>query len=652
MADNSVLFKGSPLHQYLEGIEHGQQLDVEPRSLSNQSKVQEKQHSRLAVIYYYIKLLWLALWHESTKRQQQLHNKLIENGKYTCIELLLNNDVLLEEDEDIVRQINSNIFDNLYLKWNKVKWNQEIEKESIKIRQVLCVLKPYLRKHFSLEISKALTCAIALYFKSSLFFGTLAILSLSTFAFLVMGYFIYRLLWQEKYTKVAQDQDFTTLESAITTIENYIACSKKVVRFIMEMEVISRGFTLLGDTIPPITRIELKSDRRQCNHLRQTLFMISLKQIIAIQEATNTIVKRYGLGAKLNNLDICCPIPLYELGIVKSAQAMRSLCYKQFSEFFCCLIQACIVSDTALRQIFAWRIIHELVDSIKTSCKDLADSMETQKLAFSAAKNRLSSNYSSDNQSNTAQSQLSQSIRNFRLHLLATINRLELFEKCVKAFDDNKEQINSDNSATEGLYNQITMDINSARDCWSFAKTTVMKILNKPIEDPESRSQQDGNEETEVEIPTGLSSINTIIAEENEDKVYEAYITKKDMVSLLEGIDNSVEDVQKEQISNTALMNELQNVLRDRVAEKNSPAYAVTEKVKRDFIPATENKHSYNNERDRCLVNIFSGTASSDDLLTNSKLISSINAIHDGGAFTIKQDIIGDESDDETNSTD
>lgn len=27
------------------------------------------------------------------------------------------------------------------------------------------------------------------------------------------------------------------------------------------------------------------------------------------------------------------------------------------------------------------------------------------------------------------------------------------------------------------------MDINSARDCWSFARSTVMKILNKPTND-------------------------------------------------------------------------------------------------------------------------------------------------------------------------
>ena len=95
-------------------------------------------------------------------------------------------------------------------------------------------------------------------------------------------------------------------------------------------------------------------------------------------------------------------------------------------------------------------------------------------------------------------------------------------------------------------------------------------------------------------------------------------------------------------------MNELQSVLRDRVAEKNSPAYAVTEKVERDHTPSVENKKpSYNTERDRSFVNIFSGTALQDDLLTNRKIISSVNAIHDGGTFAIKQDIIGDDSDDE-----
>lgn len=95
-------------------------------------------------------------------------------------------------------------------------------------------------------------------------------------------------------------------------------------------------------------------------------------------------------------------------------------------------------------------------------------------------------------------------------------------------------------------------------------------------------------------------------------------------------------------------MNELQNVLRDRVAEKNSPAYAVTEKVERDHISPMENKkRSYNTERDRSFVNIFSGTALKDDLLTNKNIISSVNAIHDVGAFAIKQDIIGDDSDEE-----
>lgn len=142
------------------------------------------------------------------------------------------------------------------------------------------------------------------------------------FGALVIGFY----LRPPSRTPIFQHRRNTAvLERCLKSLEALELSASRSIRFIQEIELVSRGYGISSSLLPPIARLEMASQTRRCVLLRQTIWGSLRRAVHAIREGTRRAMASHPLcgSADYPGYYLACS-PNEGISLVGDVEAVRN----------------------------------------------------------------------------------------------------------------------------------------------------------------------------------------------------------------------------------------------------------------------------------------------------------------------------------------
>ncbi|EXJ61198.1 uncharacterized protein A1O5_11990 [Cladophialophora psammophila CBS 110553] len=102
------------------------------------------------------------------------------------------------------------------------------------------------------------------------------------------GYLVLLYFARRQYLEFVRQSAGSTLGKVVSNSHNYDSIAAEALRFIQEVEVVSRGYEI-SHPLPPVSRLEDKNSQSRCRDLRTTLGITLTASIVRCVEAHNAV---------------------------------------------------------------------------------------------------------------------------------------------------------------------------------------------------------------------------------------------------------------------------------------------------------------------------------------------------------------------------
>ncbi|XP_038045428.1 vezatin-like [Patiria miniata] len=382
---------------------------------------------------------------------------------------------------------------------------------------------------------------------------------------------------------------------------------KKSIRYIQEVEVISRGFTMLSP-YTPVVRLEnaaSSKQQRQCLALRKACFSAARAQFNALRDATLGVMKQLPLVAEIdhvnNYLAVVCledTAPWIKMTDIENDQdslteltgcfslatlkVMNSLFLEQRSE----CIRRLVLSTCPDARLEPHITVHSLnswcniVSNISASCKATLEKLQRSYDCHRQRPSRNTDQVLSERppQGGGEMDRVGCAVRSLRLHLEATLNRVISVEEALEGRDQQLvgggDRINA---VTSEMLESVQRELTASQDCLQEAASSLEKMSSKEISCKQSRGDGSLDAEQSNLHPDSREPILLLPMRDTEiefdDQIFEAYTDtdpgQRDDEEWGEEISDAEKVRRRREAEETKrLLQELRSVLTVRKAER------------------------------------------------------------------------------------
>jgi hypothetical protein len=192
------------------------------------------------------------------------------------------------------------------------------------------------------------------------------------------------LLWQARrqYLRFVREYAGSGLAQAVSQANNFDGVASEALRFIQEVEIVSRGYEI-SQPLPPVSRLEDNSSLIRCRELRECLGNALTASIVRWVEAHNSIglfvrdvdLRRYHDIYEVSMQDYSDAVafanqtPMDGRGSLRELRFLSRLNLVARKVFLCDMLA--LRTGSTWRNISQWRLVSSLLGSIRG---DLSDS--------------------------------------------------------------------------------------------------------------------------------------------------------------------------------------------------------------------------------------------------------------------------------------
>ncbi|XP_064632523.1 vezatin-like [Lineus longissimus] len=432
---------------------------------------------------------------------------------------------------------------------------------------------------------------------------------------LVMAFYLipttvlYLFLWRHNAAWLQMMQQLQMYLILATALSQYM---KKSVRFIQEMELINRGFTMVS-ALSPVTRLEQSSQKgslRQSPQLRQILFHVSRDIMLIHKRATCILLdvcpllpeidnsSNYIANISLDEYGPCLSITLnskeaeaklmeatddYALAALK---AMCQLCELQFSEYTRRFALSHVSdlerpnrSNKQNKKLVYVQMLRELISKLQDGVGTLQRLYEFHKCSVLE---RRRSSAGILPLAKTPQENVHVAVHSLELHLLSLLKRVRDVQDTIQAMEPSEKRNLEVSILSE--YQIMKMDLDACRGCWEEGLARLEKMF-----DVNQHSQTVSNVETPTPSasaadikPIPLIKLDSPLIQ---DEVFEAYTDDVDEIQRDFSWDEFLTPEEKakkkrEKEEAKRLLNELRSVINIKAAERERREQVAMERMK------------------------------------------------------------------------
>ncbi|XP_071808588.1 vezatin-like [Asterias amurensis] len=424
--------------------------------------------------------------------------------------------------------------------------------------------------------------------------------------------FLIHLIWTVFTLKRRHKKGIGCMKQCLRLLDQQGALLRKCIRYIQEVEVISRGFTMVTP-YTPIVRLENSTSsttRRQCAVLRQSCFTAAKCQFSVLRDATLAGMRELPLLAEIDHVsnylatvDLQTIAPWFKHSedddeefqdtiaeftshfSLSALKAMNSLFCEQRSEFIRRLVlsisPAALLPDQTIDKsvLESWTsIVCGVNDSCEASLGKLQRSYDCHRQRPSHNREQLPSDIQMQAKDGvSSQHRVINAVRSLRLHLEATLNRVISVEDALEEADGSVTKESKVGCLTSEMLDAVKRELTASQDCLQEASSSLEKMNDKhqgmahsQDRKDDADKQQDGIQDNRIPIP--LLPMSTEI--EFDDQVFEAYTENEpwerfDEDDWGEGISEQEKLKRRREAEETKrLLQELRSVLSVRKAER------------------------------------------------------------------------------------
>ncbi|XP_022109057.1 vezatin-like isoform X2 [Acanthaster planci] len=453
-----------------------------------------------------------------------------------------------------------------------------------------------------------------------------------------------RTCWISNSQRSLHRNSMKCFEQCLKLLNQQGVLLKKSIRYIQEVEVISRGFTMVSP-YTPVVRLEravTTRPNRQCVALREVCFSVARAQFSTLRDATLEVMEELPLVAEIDHVSNYLAMvrleettpwinvmtddtengynSLEELtGFFSLAalKTMNSLFLEQRSEFIRRLV-LCTCSDARLEPkttanfLNSWSgIVRKVSASCETALGKLQRSYDCHRQR--PDRNRYQTPGERPSQGDDEMQRVGCAVRSLRLHLEATLNRVITVEEALEGVDRQLAGGEDDVGALMcEMLDSVRRELTASQDCLQEAASSLEKMSHKDLSSKQHKQDGQGGIVQSSVSAEGREPILLFPMRDSEiefdDQIFEAYTDTDPGQRDDEGWGEEISDAEKmrrrrEAEETKRMLQELRSVLTVRKAQRErmkSERIKTYKKTSGRVSPSDSSKTDGGTEQDQC----------------------------------------------------
>ena len=513
MAEEEVLFENSPLQKYLDEIGFS---DFE--RVSSCKEQEESEESRISSFKAWIRGLFhrkAFTWESSLSRLVLTPSKQdLEAFRKDYIAAVADSDILTEDDFIFLTHFDPELF----------KLGKPCKPgESHNGRNLSLVSEGHFFPCFVVFVSVLLAS-----------FTDFVCSSLSVALIILFVAGIKSL--SQYYFSIYHQRNVGMLTSFTVQIKRLALLLRKSIKLIQEMELLSKGYTMVGPAIPLFLESKQDLTRSVYPKLRKTVMENTEDVIAGLQKSSKELLLRFPLGTELDGMFTYLSTGTESItsgncteGLsLQSMKAMTSLVFSLQSEFLsrfllCMSVEA---NDGNLYKLYM-KLFKKINKIFEISTKVITTSLKSIERSYHMHRSYYFVNEEPAVKHPTRLcnkwTPLGAALHSLQLHLQSGILRVQSLQQIMSKVSSTEKEKNLNPTDLETTFQWLKIDLELALSCWKESEKSLDKLLGREtLEQPNHQTTNTVNV-VSLEESTETCALDLNEEDTESDRVYEAF---------------------------------------------------------------------------------------------------------------------------------